>query len=111
MTHISVKNGNDFAIKGRYDGQDYSFPPGEPVAVPVEVANHVFGWGQPDKTRALHRLGWLSTADSMSQAQERMNRIIFEEVVQSYAPKERKTQANQVANSKKPVLAEGGNEL
>lgn len=111
MTHIAVKNGNDMEIRGRFDGVDYKFPPGETVAVPVEVATHVFGFGVEDKSRAFHRLGWMGNMDAQAIARQRLAKITFEEVEQTYRPRERQTLAAAVKQSKKAVLAEGGDQL
>lgn len=44
VTQARVTNKNTFAIKDRYDGKDYVFPPNKPVRVPMDVAAHCFGF-------------------------------------------------------------------
>lgn len=58
QTHIFVTNKNDFFHTDFYDGNEFSFPPGQKVAIPVEAARHMFGFGNPDKSETLMRLGW-----------------------------------------------------
>lgn len=60
---IFIKNENDFDHADRFDGQDYFFPKGERVTVPVIAARHMFGYGDPDKTETLIRLGWANEAN------------------------------------------------
>ena len=56
----------DILIDG-WDGKKYEFFPRKPVEVPVEVAQHVFGYGLTDKTEALVRLGWTKTANDLPE--------------------------------------------
>lgn len=44
VTQVRVINKNTFAIKDKYDGVDFVFPPNKPVNCPMEVAAHVFGY-------------------------------------------------------------------
>jgi hypothetical protein len=60
MREIFVTNNNDFHHEDCFDGVTFQFPPMERVAVPVEAAEHMFGFNKPDKTEALQRLGWAS---------------------------------------------------
>jgi hypothetical protein len=55
---IFVVNNNDFTHQDRFDGIDYFFPSKEKVQLPVEAAEHMFGFGKPDKTETLVRMGW-----------------------------------------------------
>jgi hypothetical protein len=57
QTHIFVTNKNKEYHSDQYDGQSYEFPPGQKVAIPVEAARHMFGFGNPDKEETLVRLG------------------------------------------------------
>jgi len=61
---IFVTNKNDFFHSDAFDGQEFAFPPGEKVAVPVDAAVHMLGFGIPDKTDTLVRLGWASRFDN-----------------------------------------------
>jgi hypothetical protein len=58
MNEVFVTNQNDFYHEDRFNGQDFGFPKGEKVLVPVEAAKHMFAFGTGDKTEALNRLGW-----------------------------------------------------
>lgn len=55
---LFVTNKNPFVHRDRYDGEDFTFPPNEEVAVSEEAAEHMFGRGLKDKTSTLQRLGW-----------------------------------------------------
>jgi hypothetical protein len=76
-------------IVGRYDGNDYTFPNGEPVDVHKAVAVHIFGFGLPeesteprvqDKTAALLRLNWLKNSGDKKAALARLRLVRFEEI-------------------------------
>lgn len=58
MDQVFVTNKNAFLHADRYNGQDYVFPPGEKVAIPLDVAEFFFGFNRVDKTEALVRQGW-----------------------------------------------------
>ena len=58
MNEIFVTNTNDFDHQDRFDGQDFFFPKGERVTIPVIAAEHMFGLGRADKTENLIRCGW-----------------------------------------------------
>jgi hypothetical protein len=55
---IFVTNKNDFHHEDGFDGELYSFPPGEKVAISMDAARHMFGFGLKDKTETLVRVGW-----------------------------------------------------
>lgn len=80
-------------IVGRYNGKDYAFPFGEPVNVHLDVARHLFGLGNDDKSAALSRLGWVQSSSDFPDAIERLGNIRFDdlpELMEStrFAPKE-----------------------
>lgn len=58
MNEIFITNHNDFDHQDRFDGQDYFFPKGERITVPLIAAEHMFGFGREDKTENLIRCGW-----------------------------------------------------
>ena len=64
MQEIFVTNGNTFDHQDRYDGQDFFFPKGERVTIPIIAAQHMFGLGNADKTETLIRLGWNMEGDA-----------------------------------------------
>lgn len=74
---IVVTNGTEKAIKGRYAGEDYEFPVGVAVAIPEEVARHVFNFGLSDKSQALSRLGWMTSSNDADDAYSRLALITF----------------------------------
>jgi hypothetical protein len=68
----------------RHFGIDYTFKQNEPVNLPVEAAHHIFGFGDDDKTPALHRLGWLTHTEGMEEALAKLGSIEFEPVKQVF---------------------------
>lgn len=83
---VRVTNRTGKKIVGRYDGEDYEFPHGDPVDVPEAVATHVFGFGVPDKGAVLARLGWASSSDRIDEGLQKLAAIRFEDVVVTARP-------------------------
>lgn len=67
-------------IRGRFDGEDYVFPFGKPVDIPIVAAAHIFGFGKKDKSQALLRLGWAKTSAEIDDGTERLKKISFGEL-------------------------------
>lgn len=95
MNDVQVVNKNDFPLKGRFAAQDYVFLPGEPTAIPLAAAEHIFGMNDKDKTGALNRLQLLlpgngSTYESAMAALRRVSfrtgRVMFAEHQQPRKP-------------------------
>jgi len=57
MGSVFVTNGNDEPYSDRYDGEDYTFPPGERVMITTDAATHIFGFNLVDKSETLVRTG------------------------------------------------------
>jgi hypothetical protein len=117
--HVQVINGTDTHIEGRYDGEDYAFPPNEKVIVPLVVAAHILGFGVPDKRRTLMMLGWLRYSDEEKPAMEKLKKIRFEavEMVGKTLDDEEGTPSEslapeplQIGSSARPGDAAGGEE-
>jgi hypothetical protein len=92
MNQVFVTNTNEFAHTDQYDGDAYTFPPGEKVLIPYDAAVHMFGRGLDDKTETLVRLGWAQTFDPASRqfvenpdGVKRLAAFVFEEAI--LAPK------------------------
>ena len=77
MTSIFVTNNSDRKLKDGYAGVQYSFMPGETTEIPVEVAKHVFGYGDENKEPYLARLGWIKTANDLDDGLDRMSKWQF----------------------------------
>jgi len=77
--YVRVTNRTGSTIKGRYDGVDYLFKPGDETDVHHLAAAHIFGFGLDDKTNAFLRLGWL-TSGSYEEGIERLKDIQFGDV-------------------------------
>lgn len=78
---IGVKNnrpeGKANILTAKYDGQTYEFVPGVTTAISEEAAAHIFGYGEDDKKRALHRLGWVNWGGQLEEGLERLNEFQF----------------------------------
>ncbi len=44
IMNVKVVNRNDFVIADRFDGVPYVFHTNQPLSVPIDAANHIFGW-------------------------------------------------------------------
>ena len=78
--YVRVKNNSTKDLKGRYDGVDYVFRVNQVTDVHEDVAKHIFGFGDEDKTRSFLRLGWLANGATMDDALEKLNDFEFGEV-------------------------------
>jgi hypothetical protein len=63
IMNVKVTNHNDFQITDMFDGVPYVFKTDEPIAIPIDAANHIFGWfpGVDQATLRRHvqrRMGW-----------------------------------------------------
>lgn len=80
---LQITNGTDRKINARFHGEDYVWGVGAQLSpVPLDAAEHIFGFGLEDKTKALHRLGWLTASSQLDAAMERLSLIRFEPVHQ-----------------------------
>jgi len=64
-------------LTAKYDGQNYEFRPGEVTAISNEAAAHIFGYGEDDKKRALHRLGWVNWGGQLDEGLEKLGSFVF----------------------------------
>ncbi len=87
MNEIFVTNHNVFDHQDRFDGQDYFFPKGERVTVPMIAAEHMFGLGREDKTENLVRCGWANDPDGV----EKLANFVFTKGVMVEAPVDAQT--------------------
>jgi hypothetical protein len=78
--YVRVKNNSGINVKGRFDGKDYLFQAGNVTDIHQDAAKHIFGFGEDDKIRAFHRLGWLSQGETVEMAEERLKDFEFSEV-------------------------------
>lgn len=80
MGALYVCNNGEKEFADRYDGEDYVFPIGMTVALPVMAAKHIFGYGESDKTRALKRQGVMNYSTDKPKAMEWLGQFKFEEL-------------------------------
>jgi len=105
MEQIYVTNTNGFTHSDRYAGTDYVFPPSEKVLIDVDAARHMFGFGVPDKTETLTRIGWANAApgEPADAGVRKLAAFIFskarvvEEVVSDAAPSSSEPAAAEVS--------------
>lgn len=67
IMNVKVINRNDFTITDRFDGVPYVFEQNRPLSVPIDAANHIFGWhpGVDPAVVRRHvqkRMGWNTPA-------------------------------------------------
>ena len=78
---IGVKNTlpdeKENILIAKYDGQNYEFKPGIVTAISEEAAAHIFGYGEADKKRALHRLGWVNWGGQLDAGMEKLGSFVF----------------------------------
>jgi hypothetical protein len=55
VMQVKVINRNDFLIRDMFDGVAYDFHPNRPVSIPIDAANHIFGWWPPFNDDEGHR--------------------------------------------------------
>lgn len=84
MSTVVVINKNKEPYTGRYDGENYTFPPGDAVTVPEETAAFLFGYGQDDarRQRIIIRNGWQKNGipgddDGPEAAKKRLANFVF----------------------------------
>lgn len=58
---VFVTNRSNTVLRDGYGGVFYDFVKDKTVEVPLHVAQHVFGYGKPDKEPFLARLGWIKS--------------------------------------------------
>jgi hypothetical protein len=83
---LIVTNGLEQTIAAKFAGQDFEFPPGKDVPCDEEAAAHIFGFGEPDKSIALLRLGWITPGHDKVIAEERLKKIVFKRATVTIAP-------------------------
>ncbi len=64
---VWVTNRTDEPLLVTYAYVAHKFVPNVPQEVAPELAQHVFGWGEADKTAALVRLGFVRYSSEMAQ--------------------------------------------
>lgn len=58
---VFVTNRSNTVLRDGYGGVFYDFVKDKTVEVPLHVAQHVFGYGNPNKEPFLSRLGWIKS--------------------------------------------------
>lgn len=99
MNEIFVTNGNDFDHQDRYNGEDFFFPKGERVTVPIIAAAHMFGLGNADKTETLVRLGWANDNEGV----KKLASFVFTQGVMVEAPLDDKQALLPLSGDERPA--------
>ena len=108
QSHFKVTNHTRDVITGRYDGVDYKWRPGQSQVISGPAANHIFGFGEDDKSRAMNRLGWAPRSDMIDSALDKLGQIQFEEIQQVFRIKRDKpVKAKKPGNARSTVNAAG----
>lgn len=103
---VRVTNGTFEVIEGRFNGEDYEFKPSEQVDIHIAAAQHIFAFGEEDKSRALSRLGWIRSSADIKAAMARLALIKFEDVPGI----EKVTSINKNPSTRAPSLTGDGTE-
>lgn len=77
MSTIWVTNKGTDYFSDYFHGFKYEFHPGQPVALPIEAAQHIFGYGVEDKTPHLIRIGWLKYSNEVEAAIAKLHSFMF----------------------------------
>ena len=77
---LKVRNRNSFDLVDRYNGQDFVFPVGKTVALDMDAARHIFGFGADDKAPFLTRQGWMRHSGEYDSAMKILNGFSFDAV-------------------------------
>jgi hypothetical protein len=77
---LKVTNNNTFDLNDRYNGQDFSFPAGKTVALDLDAARHIFGFGEADKIPYLTRQGWMRTSGDLDTGMRILGGFVFDSV-------------------------------
>ena len=108
FTHLRITI--PFPCKARYNGIDYVWKKGgESLNLPLGAAQHCFGFGQDDKAAAFHRVGWITTVDTLESAQAKLDQCEFLPLKQVYeiAPSAPKRGRPRISNARSLVNAGG----
>ena len=72
MSSVWVTNTTDQALEDGWAGNRYRFLPNQPLELPADAAQHIFGHGVDDKEPFLARLGWIKTTNDLPKGLERL---------------------------------------
>lgn len=78
MKLVSVTNTGEEELVDHFDGEEFVFSPQKTVKIPVEVAQHIFGFGEADKEPFLVRHGWIITKADLKKGLERLAKFRIE---------------------------------
>ena len=67
MINVYVTNKWDKPLIDDYAYKLYSFPVGETVEIPIDVASYIFGYGKEDKEPVMARLSWIKTKNDIPE--------------------------------------------
>jgi hypothetical protein len=74
MSTIFVTNHSDKILKDGFAGNFYVFKMEETVEIPLEAAEHIFGYGIENKEPYLARLGWTKTTNDLEDGLDRLSK-------------------------------------
>ena len=75
MIYVTNKGDSEFVAEYAYN--KYVFPAGETIAIPLPVAEFVFGYGVDDKYAMLVRNGWLRVSNEFDAAMQKLSCFSF----------------------------------
>ena len=107
MSTIFVTNNSDKKLTDGYAGVFYEFKKGETVEIPLDVARHVFGYGEDDKEPYLARLGWVISRNDLEKGLEILSQWEFS----TEAPKKNQSLSPLVERVPLPTSRKGGGKV
>ena len=72
---IYVTNHSDKDLAMSYAFENYEFPVDKTVALSLDAAKHIFGYGVDNKEPYLSRLGWIRLHSELEQALEKLSKF------------------------------------
>jgi len=104
MSNIFVTNYSDKKLKDGYGGVFYEFDPNKTVEITVDVARHIFGYGENNKEPYLARLGWITTSNDLDKGLE----ILAKWELSTEPPKKNQSLSPLVERVPLPIKKAGG---
>jgi hypothetical protein len=108
---LAVKSNFPKNFKGKFHGIEYAWKLGDTINMPVEAAEHIFGFGLEDKTRALHRAGFVNTMEDIEAGMAKLALFSFAPVEQVFeltqTRRARKARTARISDDRPPVNAVG----
>ena len=81
---FKITNGTEKDFEARCDGKEFLVPKGQAVYCEDDVAAHIFGLGNEDKSAVLARHGWAHPGQSLAEGMKILNAFTFAHMAPVY---------------------------